>query len=366
MPNLIKFLSLASFFKDKNKAILESQASLFLKSKSYEAFLEMVSHGYVPTKKQLKLLDDETFNWATSRDWSSYIRMDKLIGKGLPITDKHILGMLSVKNGLMDSYYGNVILQKKDYVITEYYHVSGERLDNLSKEIRKRLDDPNFFNMVYKSFKFMVFKSDPDLFYNSLSPYEKLLRNCSDKIFKDIPFDEFMNLYVKIKQSRAGTTQTELLENILNTTYNKGLKDILIKTKETYADEFVQNKTLEKIQSEIATTKDLPEAASKLVRSIEDFYQKIKLNKDPSVEQSHLIDNLLEKRVPEILAKYLKVDPTYRTSMFNLEGKNAEQLMFESLENVQVIFHDMFEELNKNSLNSLTATNRYTKMLRPK
>jgi hypothetical protein len=108
----------------------------------------------------------------------------------------------------------------------------------------------------------------------------------------------------------------------------------------------------------------LPKNALDLIKDIEDIYKKIRANNFEDIDKLNTLNILLEKRVPEVLSKYLKVDPEYRTTLKSSQGKNAQDLMIDSLNNIKDNFESVYQEINQNTVNSLSATNRYTKTLK--
>jgi hypothetical protein len=80
-----------------------------------------------------------------------------------------------------------------------------------------------------------------------------------------------------------------------------------------------------------------------------------------SDNQRHDIQSLTEKRIPEILNKYMDIDVKYREGLKNVEGKSADELLVQSLGSVKQIFTNMVEYINMSKLSSLSVTQRYLK-----
>ncbi len=73
------------------------------------------------------------------------------------------------------------------------------------------------------------------------------------------------------------------------------------------------------------------------------------------------LNNLWNKRLPEIIGKFLSIDTDYRTSLKNIEGKNAQELMMESLGSIKNNIKQLTLESENKKLNELSVTNRYVK-----
>lgn len=147
--------------------------------------------------------------------------------------------------------------------------------------------------------------------------------------------------------------------------YEDNINEILNDVKEEYSGKYIERMTQLAIHNTAIkkNLKDLPEAANILLNEINIIYKHI--NKSESETKLHNdsnnIMNLFEKRIPEILQKYLSIDESYRLILKNTEGKNAEQLMLESLENIKIGFTNKLQEVNNEKLLDLSITNRYTK-----
>lgn len=142
-------------------------------------------------------------------------------------------------------------------------------------------------------------------------------------------------------------------------------------------DEFVNkikqvngNKVLEKkikssINASLISVKmELPISVQPLLKDINNKYN---LMQDNIISAQLIeINNLYENRLPEILKKFLVIDKEYRTELKNIQGKNAEQLMVESLNNIVDIFDKKLEEVNQERLSDLSVTQRYTQSIKQK
>lgn len=117
--------------------------------------------------------------------------------------------------------------------------------------------------------------------------------------------------------------------------------------------------------SQTLKIEDLPSSAQKLIAQINNHYENTQQNIQRVSESEALdIQNMTQKRVPEILHKYLNIDEEYRHTLFNVQGKNAETLMIESLENIEHILDNVVKNINQSKIQDLSVTQRYTKDVR--
>ena len=104
---------------------------------------------------------------------------------------------------------------------------------------------------------------------------------------------------------------------------------------------------------------DLPEAAHYIYNSIENLKftkeDKMILNSINSFEYE-----LIEKRIPETIMKYLNVDEQYRNNLKDISGRTAENLLIETLENFLINKKELNLILNKQKLSELSIEKRYT------
>lgn len=82
--------------------------------------------------------------------------------------------------------------------------------------------------------------------------------------------------------------------------------------------------------------------------------------KEMSSEQLFTINNIIEKRVPESLQKYLSMNEEYRETLVNNEDKNALMLMNEVLSNYNQKLMAVIQEINENKLRELSVSQRYS------
>lgn len=108
---------------------------------------------------------------------------------------------------------------------------------------------------------------------------------------------------------------------------------------------------------------DLPETAQKLYKSIKEI--KFSEGDLKILQENHQFDyDLVEKRMPEAVIKYLNVDTSHRNSLKNQNNKTAEDLLLETLENILVLKKDLNLFVNQAKISELSVTRRYTDNIR--
>lgn len=108
---------------------------------------------------------------------------------------------------------------------------------------------------------------------------------------------------------------------------------------------------------------DLPDSAQKMYKAI----KQIKFNEEDLkiLQENHQFDyDLVEKRMPEAVIKYLNVDTSHRNSLKNQNGKTAESLLLETLENILLVKKDLHLFVNQAKISELSVTRRYTDNIR--
>lgn len=121
--------------------------------------------------------------------------------------------------------------------------------------------------------------------------------------------------------------------NFRNNTLEDKIKDLIIK--EDYSIEKLPKEVKEKIE---------------------------KINILVKILKNDEVKTFLNERLPSILKKYFSIDEEYRTILKNVEGYNAQELMFQSLENIERIIISKKEDNNYDLLSDLSIENRSLKM----
>jgi hypothetical protein len=140
-------------------------------------------------------------------------------------------------------------------------------------------------------------------------------------------------------------------------------EELLKKVKSLNNDEFITKKIKIDMAKTFKSIKtDLPESANLILENIKINFNKLN---EKDIKNSLInIESLYEQKIPDILRKYLSIDMEYRQSLKNIEGKNAEELMLESLVHIQEIVKKEILGLNENNLRELSITQRHVKAIK--
>lgn len=143
--------------------------------------------------------------------------------------------------------------------------------------------------------------------------------------------------------------------------------EIIKQTKILSRDVILEKKVNDSISNHhITINNELPKDAKDIIQNINDKYNVLSSDKNLNEEDKLELKNLYENRLPQIVKKFLVIDKEYRTELKNVEGKNAEQLMVESLDNIYHVLNNKLENINVERLSDLSATKRYTNAIRNK
>lgn len=362
------------------KKLIVKRAQLFLDSNNYEAYLRMVNEGYQPTKKQKKLLNSHINellfdNFSETNVYLNFKKIEKYLEFGLKLTYENIAYLIRNTNTYLQFCFPYFLLYENAQLYVNVDETTREDFPLLSQETKDIINQDNFSTFLGNLFKEKLTKPykciDNEYYEEFINEFFTVISVKPELLFKNISFEQFLKINKKLQQKKITRTKKRILNEVIDKLYKKDMDNLLNETKISYTSERVVDITISNIKNENYNMSDLPENAISIIKSIEEVYKKVKqlyaklLNENPynNLEDVNQLDILLEKRIPEVLSKYLTIDPSYRTSLMSIQGKNAEQLMIEALENIHKSFITVFENLNQQSVNSLSVTNRYTKEL---
>lgn len=239
-------------------------------------------------------------------------------------------------------------INSNNSVKKEYFVISEKKLENIYKIIERYgdviLDNVNIEQIIQLNDRL---KSIHDK-YQQLKPIVRSYHN----------FDRNQDIIANIKTQVAFFNEKMYKKDIEETK-----KTIGIVYSENHINQLIAEKSLEIIASN--DIRNLPKKAIDIIENIKNDYFLINKHYDILNEDVKFnIENIWEKRVPEVINKYLRVDEEYRLSMKNIEDKNAEQLMIASLQNMNDILDKIKVEINTENLRDLSVTHRYTKKLK--
>lgn len=197
-----------------------------------------------------------------------------------------------------------------------------------------------------------------------------LLDERKDLLLKELNFETFLDMMTNFNRKTRETEYGDikkLLQQILKKEYNGHINEIVSSVKDEYGDKYIEKAVIQYIKKETQyfAIENLPIEAQSIVKEIQALYKKIQHSNIELIEtEKYTVNNLFNERVPEILKKYLTIDDQYKTTLTNANGKNAKELMVESLENICSNFEETWKNMNTNAISDLSATNKYTKSLK--
>lgn len=349
--------------------VFELQANEFLKNQNYEAYIKMLKQGYLPTKKQEQTMDKIVHGlFFYTSDLDDYnitqseklIELDNILKLGYTLKQTDVLTFIKQSNTTMFRSNRKFFSHNVDLCINCVFKVYS--LPYLSNQIRSIVQEESFSDNLLKLFKNGISKnSNPTK--ESIAQFNSILDLSPELLLKSVTLNEFLELSKTFSPMNESKEQNTLINGIVNNYYANEMQPFYLNVKQRYTTDFIENLIVNKVKREIEVLKEIPKEALDIIQSIELTFKNIeKHNND--VDNIDNLQLMVEKRIPEVLSKYLTIDPDYRTSLKNMEGKNAQELMIDSLKNIADIFQDTYKNLNQDTLHSLSATNKYTKSIK--
>lgn len=171
---------------------------------------------------------------------------------------------------------------------------------------------------------------------------------------------------IRVYQDK-GDTNLQLINHIVSKMkaeaspfYADEYKELLNEVKSLNVANRVHSLVDKKLRSNEFSIHKLDKLYSDKVNMIEEVYSNLQLYAHQfSIEQKFELENLVEKRLPEVLHKYFSIDDEYRTILTNHEGKNAGQLLDDSLNSILSNIRQLQENINHDKLHSLNVSANY-------
>lgn len=108
------------------------------------------------------------------------------------------------------------------------------------------------------------------------------------------------------------------------------------------------------------TIKNLPNEAIKIINEVKNISSEL-FHKDINNETKEIINFLLQEKMTEVINKYVSIDSNYRNNLKNVQGKNATELMLESLNVIKESIKHIEKDINEENLKNLSIHTRYLK-----
>lgn len=299
---------------------LDINVENLLKNNEVFKVLEAQKNGYFLGKRLEVLTLEKLYNELTT---NPIVLLNELVKRDILLSDYDLsLVLLSPKG---KELIMNINPEENPYAKKLY-------TDLINKENFLYENKNVWLNSIKDKEKFL--KEDNPLFY-----HEKMLSIC-----------EKSELIVVQKSLEKFLQDKEILKSISK---NKLIDSMLLKLNMQLGNSI----ELEHV------VLDLPKVAQNLYQSIKE----ITFSKEDEkiLISSHQFEyELIEKRMPEAILKYLSVGSEYRNSLKSISGKTAENLLIETLENILVAKKDLSLFVNQAKLSDLSITRRYTDSIR--
>lgn len=364
----------------KNLTHLSSQVDGFLKEDMLEFVFELTSKGYKLNKNQESIfhqkMTDISFN-APNKFF------DSLLKNGYTIEDQYLANSFFSYNGVYNWSY--------------LYESEAKEDDNRSSiacllnKLEEKIKEPEFARLVFDTWSKMI----QNIAYNKISftdnfdgsnyfsryihrPATSYINDNGNYMFSQCSLDEYLEALSLIQKIPTVQTEKERKEhffahrNTVQPLVSKLKEDMKIniqqqindwkqKTTELFSNEVLIKNTIENtIQiAKHIDLKDIPEEAQSIIKSIKNISSSIEMDKLDRDQQSD-IRKLSEKKIPEILQKYLSIHPDYRTTLKNTAGKNAQELMISSLKDIEEVMLSAITFQEENKLKDLSVQKRLT------
>lgn len=380
---------------DALKKEQEEMAQGFLDTQMYEPYLTMVKNGYKPPVAQQIIMDSHCNNLLSASFIDGLNKIDKYNQMGMPIS-RTLIGPLLL-NHVCDSLLEKGLLNnEKDYQIWGLTYFSEEYKKALQAEtlprdlmlfwkttIQKHLDLIEKDHLSLTSYKDQA-KVEVSKINEAMN---RLIQASPERFIGKTPMKDMMEIisinqkllsvifnhdkYDAKRREMENLVKEELPQKI-SRYYRDEIASKMQLTRSIYNND-LQEMALQKAQENLNNPQYnvLPEKAQEKVKQIEELYQTLHAGKSASkiehaisAQEEFEIENVFQRRLPEVLEKYLSIHQDYRDSMKHMQtGKTAYEMMMESLENYQLKLQTILDNRTQDKLSDMNATSIYSKKI---
>lgn len=358
-----------------------NQAQQFLDTSMYDAYVKMVGYGYQPTTEQKNVFSKHVLDLFDKNNSASQEKIDLYVSHGYQLEKKDVFHY--ILNIQTHSEEVSKAIDALNFPDKKFNHL----YPNLTKEYIRVMAEPDFSTKFLKfCIRLIQEKSSRDNGTELSNIHNALIQlygKDTDLFLKNISFDETMNFikfnhdcyknmsnYIYTKPEFATWAQKEM-PRIIESYYKTDLENKLQKTKTTYHGE-LENLAKKAAQESIRHqgVNVLPKEVKDKINEIEIIYLKLKTakgNDNPYInaEEDFDIQNIFEKRIPEVLQKYIRIPEEYRqNTRHETTGKTAYEMVMESLDNYQQKLQGILDVKVQNSLSDMNATKIYSQKIR--
>lgn len=223
----------------------------------------------------------------------------------------------------------------------------------------------NAFNIIITLYP-MLTVEDLEKYKNNITSIENKMVAKAKKLASCYDNGEYFEQNCRSLNTQIFDNYQNKIQEIIQKKLLSKKDEILRKIKSIHGDQILEKKINHSIHSSnISVKQELPTQAQNIIKNINEKYDnfnKSNINQETRDE----LKKLYEIRIPEILKKFLVIDKEYRIELKNVQGKNAQELMLESLKNIEDILDKKLIEINESRLSDLSVTQRYTSAIKNK
>lgn len=366
--------------QQKERLHLEREASDLLKMRSHQLFVQMLNNGYVMTKEQEQHVN-ELIKESLDNSSQKAKLIDDMVGWGYQLNSQNLIDIFfdykmtrdwiergkqkSILEKIKDIPLG-ILFEKIDSSVT--FNKIRKTLA-LSSQIEDKNIKPHIFSLLQKKENQLItFNHWYNLFLTSPTDYgnnKALERTYSLMKQFWVPLLDNKTLKILLShQNKENENLAKEIENDFNELNRHEKENLILRTKNLYMEEHVKEivENIQKNKVKNISLNVLPDNSYQTIQQIENYYLKLKdihLNTQTKLE----IDNIIQKRIPQAIEKYLSIDDEYRISLVNHQGKNAQDLLYDSLINYLDCIKQHWEVLNTQKLNDLNIQEKYSSSL---
>lgn len=399
----------------EKQAELISKIDMFLDINNYEAYLQALKTGYPPTEKQKLIFENILYSYIKNQD---YQKISDIISNGYSFNSNDCLNYIS-HNFLYNNKESFIFLKTQDrddhnsridYLFEKNKKINQTKkqeennkkstfniLDTLKKvksntlkffELENEKEYLKLFvqdyilqqiyqndnqEAIYKNILELFKKSNKKFFMDMQSTLNipLLFRFLTSEFVSKQGLNTFLNNLntlktIKKRTSKKNHTIEKMYEQTISSLENKSnllfpdlIDNVVLETKLLYIKEnaLIEAKESEKSIYNSITINNFPEKIINDINLIQELYLNI-LKSSPNQVASNSVQYIVEQKLSKIISHYLLMQPEYRISMYNSQGKNSEDLLHESLIAIKETLTKELKDHQFNNLSELSVQNR--------
>lgn len=390
MNKLNKFLQIASSMIAKRDYQLD-QYAINLINNDFKGYVNLVAeNNFIPNDLIIKQFNNKIMKLILQNDFEGNDNIEYAITKiNFQISTKEAL--LIFKNQISNQYNlkikdedlsFNTFNERVEHFLNKY--INYKITTNLKQQLLNHVKTIEFQDVIFNNFnsslnKFKKSKS----YYSSSDNYEnrdiiyQLLQNyliLDINQFKKINIENYLNLSSQLKNALAALdydysksiNKNDVIEHFINNRdniYKNEVNTLMNKSKVQFLGQSANISAKEKLElnfKEKLNSSYLPKSSLDIINNIQKKYESILIS-NPNQTFIDNADTIIKEFLPNVINKYLSIDKEYVKTMTNSQGKNAEDLLLESLNSIHTMLSNDLEIIQSHNLTNLSAHNRFLK-----